>query len=181
MKAGFRALQRERSKKASRGCVIILEPGDAFGWWTITHTPPRRVKRPGGHAEIHHECQCKCGTTRYVRKGDLVSGGSTSCGCLSKGTFSARKRGRPPRYADSKKVMAEQAAVRAVLREGIGFPGDFHWARYINKLIKAMRKNGCDTRDSITAFVDGYVARDAIGQIRAGSAWMKLRRRGEVA
>lgn len=41
------------------------------------------------HGSYMWECRCDCGNTKIVRSGNLVKGGTTSCGCLLKETTSA--------------------------------------------------------------------------------------------
>ncbi len=56
--------------------ALIL--GGRRGRWTVIGAPVRK----GGRTLV--PCRCDCGTERHVRQDLLISGGSGSCGCLSK-------------------------------------------------------------------------------------------------
>lgn len=56
--------------------------GAVFGRWTVTAAQDgRRV-----------ECACACGTVRHVYRNSLLSGASTSCGCLQREHAASAKR-----------------------------------------------------------------------------------------
>lgn len=59
------------------------EPGTTFGLWTVVaRGEPARSGRP------RVLCRCECGLERLVQIGNLVSGGSRSCGrkpCIDRG------------------------------------------------------------------------------------------------
>lgn len=47
-----------------------IEPGDRFGRWTVIQYEKGKFL-----------CKCDCGTLKHVRRCDLQSGKSQSCGC----------------------------------------------------------------------------------------------------
>lgn len=53
--------------------------GQRFGRWTVLDAPPSCAA-----GETTWLCRCDCGTERYVRERSLRSGGSQSCGCLTR-------------------------------------------------------------------------------------------------
>lgn len=52
-----------------------MNPGDAFGSWTLTG----RTK-PSGKSLLR-ECECACGTKRFIKPCSLKTGATRSCGC----------------------------------------------------------------------------------------------------
>lgn len=62
-------------RKASR----VPQLGEKFGDWVVIASPERSaaVARLGSR----WKCQCLCGTTRWVDGRNLISGGSSGCGC----------------------------------------------------------------------------------------------------
>ena len=68
---------------------ITLKKGDKFNRWTIVNDIPL-VK--GVKKTTHYECECECGTVRYVSSYGLRSGKSKSCGCYVKDVVSNLKR-----------------------------------------------------------------------------------------
>jgi hypothetical protein len=53
--------------------------GAVFGSWTVIGSAPStQTRKP----QIRLLCRCACGVEKVVQKGNLVSGKSTSCGCL---------------------------------------------------------------------------------------------------
>jgi hypothetical protein len=74
-----------------------IEVGDRFGRWVVVDIPLEGVWDRDRYAngELHHVrwvCVCDCGTRRSVTGGNLLSGGSRSCGCLTVETTAARFR-----------------------------------------------------------------------------------------
>lgn len=59
--------------------------GQAFGRWTV-------VGRAEGPGPARWRCRCSCGAERDVAQRHLVSGASTSCGCLTRERAGAAKR-----------------------------------------------------------------------------------------
>ena len=51
--------------------------GRRFGKLTVI----RRAEPKNKYKQVYYECRCDCGNTTVVRKGHLVSGETTSCGC----------------------------------------------------------------------------------------------------
>jgi hypothetical protein len=62
-----------------RKALRVPQVGDKFGNWTVVSNPdmPMAVVRIGAR----WNCQCACGTMRWVVGKNLISGGSTGCGC----------------------------------------------------------------------------------------------------
>lgn len=52
--------------------------GEKFGRWTVIEEAEKR----NGMARL--KCRCECGTEKVVYQKHLLSGASTSCGCLAK-------------------------------------------------------------------------------------------------
>ena len=57
------------------------------GSWTVLDAPAKRTVSSGNLCVL---CRCECGIERYVDVKSLSSGRSTSCGCRSKGTRTAK-------------------------------------------------------------------------------------------
>ena len=53
--------------------------GKQFGMWTVLEELPQR----NSNQKILYKCQCKCGNIRNVVGGNLLNGGSMSCGCMN--------------------------------------------------------------------------------------------------
>jgi hypothetical protein len=51
--------------------AITITPGQKFGAWTVVASDGRRTT-----------CACRCGNIRVVTTEALISGESTSCGCM---------------------------------------------------------------------------------------------------
>lgn len=63
-----------------------LAQGEKFGFWeVIQETKERKVL-----------CRCKCGTEKEVQKKHLLSGNSTSCGCLRNQKQSEKMKANNP-------------------------------------------------------------------------------------
>src|SRR4051812_8098106 len=56
------------------------EIGDEHGRWTIVS---ESFKMRDKGSKRFHVCICICGTTKIVRRGDLLTGDSSSCGCYN--------------------------------------------------------------------------------------------------
>jgi hypothetical protein len=72
--------------------------GQKFGRLTILRRVENRGKtksKPCGYICFLCECDCGCGNTRVVSKGNLLHGGTKSCGCLQKELLSERMKGKP--------------------------------------------------------------------------------------
>ena len=54
--------------------------GKAFGYWTVLGRAPNTIGRTGSN----WWCQCVCGNVKAIRKDQLESGASKSCGCYQK-------------------------------------------------------------------------------------------------
>lgn len=52
-------------------------------------------ERWGDYQEVAWQCACDCGNVKPITRGQLTSGGTKSCGCLSTELKSARSRLRP--------------------------------------------------------------------------------------
>lgn len=70
--------------------------GQRFGRLTVQKETPTKVN---GGTKVICECRCDCGKVIEVRKGNLQSGNTTSCGCARKGhphikDFSGMRFGR---------------------------------------------------------------------------------------
>jgi hypothetical protein len=50
--------------------------GKRFGKWLV-----RPVSESRAGAGVYWQCQCDCGTVRFVRSTELLRGNSLSCGC----------------------------------------------------------------------------------------------------
>lgn len=56
-----------------------IQSGDTFGHWTIISSHPVKWN---GTGEKMWECDCNCGTVKYVNEWNLKAGKSTNCGCV---------------------------------------------------------------------------------------------------
>ena len=55
-----------------------IEQGGVYNRWTVTSDPFKKGK-------IYYvNATCKCGTIREVKKNNILSGRSESCGCLTR-------------------------------------------------------------------------------------------------
>ena len=59
---------------------IMLLPGDQYNYWTVLGTAIRKSKTDR-RKRLYAHCRCVCTRRQYVRKDDLISGKSKSCGC----------------------------------------------------------------------------------------------------
>lgn len=59
--------------------------GKQFGRWTV-------IEKAGHsrHKKVLWRCRCSCGNERFVGTGELMSGGTKSCGCLKNELVRAR-------------------------------------------------------------------------------------------
>ena len=64
-----------------------ITPGARFGHWTVIDVG----LVPAGKHHRHALCECICGCRKLVESGNLISGASGSCGCLT----NAKKLVRP--------------------------------------------------------------------------------------
>lgn len=58
--------------------------GKKFGRWTVLKYHGVKIYESGNRAHFW-ECLCSCGNTKIVMSSNLVSGGSTACGCHNRG------------------------------------------------------------------------------------------------
>lgn len=68
---------------------IKLKKGDRFNRWTVINEQPIFK---GKKNQSHYECECDCGTIRYVSSYGLRKEKSKSCGCYVKDIMSQTKR-----------------------------------------------------------------------------------------
>jgi hypothetical protein len=99
------------------GARLDINPGDAFGRWTVIR---RAEDTPRGQAR--YRCRCACGRERAVVATSLTTGRSMSCGCRQASGSSA----------------ARMKAVRAARRPEDHPRGDAHYNAKLNA--KAVRK-----------------------------------------
>lgn len=59
---------------------IMLLPGDQYNYWTVLGTAIRTSKTDS-QKRLYAHCRCVCTRRHYIRKDDLISGKSKSCGC----------------------------------------------------------------------------------------------------
>jgi len=64
-----------------------IEPGGRYGRLVVVE----RVAN-AGNGERVFSCHCDCGATPLVRAGNLLSGNTTSCGCLHREQLGNRQR-----------------------------------------------------------------------------------------
>ncbi len=53
-----------------------------FGRLLIVNSIPEVTHFPSGRRRLRYECKCDCGATVLVKKQDLVTGHTSSCGCF---------------------------------------------------------------------------------------------------
>lgn len=70
---------------AANGLKFVKDrTGQRFGRWTVLHYVSTKPVSDENHTEAQWWCRCDCGVEKVVRGGNLQSGGSLSCGCLSR-------------------------------------------------------------------------------------------------
>lgn len=68
--------------------------GKEFGRLTVVQRAPRPASKGRIRTEAYWECLCSCGQSKVVSGTNLVSGNTTSCGCLHKEQLAARNQER---------------------------------------------------------------------------------------
>lgn len=75
----------EEGTTRSCGCLrettIKVNVGDIYGQLTVLEEIRKQDKR--GYWEYYYRCSCSCGKETVVRKYELISGNTVSCGCRS--------------------------------------------------------------------------------------------------
>lgn len=66
--------------------------GKRFGRWLVKELGEPYVSPGTGHKATRYICECTCNKIKLVRETSLLSGDSTSCGCLAKELVSNRFR-----------------------------------------------------------------------------------------
>jgi len=61
--------------------------GEKFGILTVISV----AKRTGYNGQAYLNCKCECGKEREVRRNNLTSGSTKSCGCSHKRTVNSKK------------------------------------------------------------------------------------------
>jgi hypothetical protein len=108
------------AKTKSSGANFIDRTGQRFGRWLVLH----RTSQP---KVVRWVCQCDCGTVREVVGSDLVTGGSQSCGCISRDRAAANIR-----------KLNRGAYVSWVgMRQRVQYPGHPEYHRYGGRGISA--------------------------------------------
>jgi hypothetical protein len=77
--------------------VAIDLTGQKFGRLTVLSRGLGKLLSKTGkksHTGAWWLCLCSCGTEKTISRGNLVSGGTTSCGCLHREELSARNKQR---------------------------------------------------------------------------------------
>lgn len=73
---GFVAQDKRRGKQRAE----VIPAGTPFDRLKVLHGPFRKPA-PAPTVYFYH-CECECGQTRDVRRSNLTSGNTTSCGCV---------------------------------------------------------------------------------------------------
>lgn len=73
--------------------MTTIRVGDVFGALTVVAERPRR-REPCGRMARLVVVRCACGTEHVVRVGNLLSGNTTSCGCVARASASERMAAR---------------------------------------------------------------------------------------
>jgi hypothetical protein len=60
---------------------IMLLPGTQYNYWTVLGDAIKTSTTTDGKKRLYVRCKCVCNRKQYVRKDDLLSGKSKSCGC----------------------------------------------------------------------------------------------------
>lgn len=84
VKFGARLLSLKRTMSEKTPNPVA---GTPFGRWTVTDSTPVRKGR-----DLYFNLKCTCGNTGLKSKGSLVSGKSSSCGCLHSELLSVRAK-----------------------------------------------------------------------------------------
>ena len=71
-------------KTSSCGCAKKIDKSDIlgkkFGYWTVERYS-KSVPERNGSLRYYYWCKCDCGQSREVRRGALLAGTATACGC----------------------------------------------------------------------------------------------------
>lgn len=67
----------------------LIPPGTRFTRLVVTDTP-NELRLSGNWMRRFIECRCDCGMVKWIRKGDLTSGDTKSCGCHRSAVTTAR-------------------------------------------------------------------------------------------
>jgi ATP/maltotriose-dependent transcriptional regulator MalT len=92
----------------------MVEIGDRFGRLTVTGLG---IDAGFSNQERGVLVECRCGATRVVRTGNLVHGGTRSCGCLRKETLRAKQVTEPALPSEVNGARPTTAAVLGILAE----------------------------------------------------------------
>ena len=83
----------ELPKRKTCGCSVKQKvkniTGQIFGRLTVLETIPRYKSQ-----EVYCKCICECGSEIMVRKNDLISGNTKSCGCISRPSLLGKRFGQ---------------------------------------------------------------------------------------
>jgi len=66
-----------------------IKVDDQYGEWTVL-TEPTKIK-----AIFYVEARCRCGTVKKVKKNNLLTGKSKSCGCIQRDQIGTLSKGKP--------------------------------------------------------------------------------------
>ena len=107
----------------SCGCVPSnrgIKKGYVYGKWTVLED------KTHAYREMNEKwlCQCECGTVRAVHGSNLITGSSTSCGCIQLITRSFRKGKISPRKSRNGEVHGDFEIVRST-PPAVNMPQEF--------------------------------------------------------
>ena len=104
-----------------------VRAGDEYFRWTIVEEVQPKVY-PNRQKQRRVRCRCSCGTERVIALGNLISGGSKSCGCWKSEATTARNyvHGQSPRN----NMTVEYNSWYAMLRRASANPKSRQYSDY---------------------------------------------------
>jgi hypothetical protein len=134
-------------------------------------TPIRKLQAKEWHRPYGYECKCICGTTKYVTRGDLVTGHTVSCGCARIGRKAHPTWGTNPASTLIKTIKAESDLTQEKLNSLFSYTeGGLFWRDRPSTRIRAGSKAGSNRTGRYSIRINGksYLEHRLIFMIHRG-------------